>query len=196
VHAATAKILIFSEVAQLCFADGHRLITGSMKPFHVADLRASGELKATSAYEYEHLEQIPGASNLIADFSGSLYRSPEEFERPLNADGGMIYRWRSNAPTCGTTTLRREGGLISFGLLASGLNRDADQITLETFQKHLLRELHGSPYEAAFDLMRISERPLLVTVGFQEPTARGDQLIAALADRCFAAAYFRYLRLV
>jgi len=167
-----------------------------MKAFHVADLRASGELRATSEYAYAHLEQVPGASELIADFSSSLYRSPEGFERPIGPGAQMAYRWHSTAKTCGNSTLREGETLVSFGLLASGLNSDADRITFEAFQKHLVRELHGTPYEAAFDLLSISQRPLLVTVEFHEPADKANQLVAALADRCFAAAYFRYLGLV
>ncbi len=167
-----------------------------MRIFHVADLCASGELHASCEYDYAALEQIPGASDLIGAFSGGLYSSPEEFERPISGNQTMVYRWHSTAKTSGTATLRNRGALVSFALLASGLNSDADRITLAAFQTHLLRELHDTSYEPAFDLLTLPQRPLLVTVGFHEPADRSDQLLAALADRCFAAAYFRYLGLV
>jgi len=164
-----------------------------MKSFHVADLRASGEIHSTAEYAYEHLEQVPCARELIADLASSLYREPEEFERPLDPRGEMVFRWHSNSSASGNSSLRDRGNLISFGLLVSGLNSDSDQITLETFQTHLLRELHGTPYEAAFDVMSLQQRPLLVSVAFGEPAEKAGQSLAALADRCFAAAYFRYL---
>ena len=85
--------------------------------------------------------------------------------------------------------------MTSFALLASGINPDADRLTLEAFQKHLLRELHNTQHEPSFAMMEIKERPLVAVVPFEEPQCKTDQLLAALTDRCFAAAYFRYLNL-
>jgi hypothetical protein len=88
-------------------------------------------------------------------------------------------------------TLRFEEQLASVSLLACGKDPDADHITLEAFQRHLLRELRDTSYEPGFDLMNIKERPLVATVNFSSPSTQTDQLSFALADRCFAAAYFR-----
>ena len=71
-----------------------------------------------------------------------------------------------------------------------------DRLTLEAFQLHQLRNLHDSGFEPAFDLVAIPERPTVATINFADPANRADQMTAALADRCFAASYFRYLRLV
>jgi len=90
----------------------------------------------------------------------------------------------------------RRGQTCFVWLTGKRAEQCADCITFETFQKHLVRELHGTPYEAAFDLLGMSQRPLLVTVEFHEPADKANQLLAALADRCFAAGYFRYLGLV
>ena len=38
----------------------------------------SGELELKAEYQYESLEQIPGAAELIGEFSGALWRSPNE----------------------------------------------------------------------------------------------------------------------
>ncbi len=43
--------------------------------------------------------------------------------------------------------------------------------------------------------MDLRERPLVATFPFESPAEAADQLLVALADRCFAAAYFRYLGL-
>jgi hypothetical protein len=43
--------------------------------------------------------------------------------------------------------------------------------------------------------MDLTQRPLVATVGFASPPEPVRQLLIALADRCFAAAYFRYLQL-
>jgi hypothetical protein len=161
--------------------------------FFVADISAAGELKSTTEYTYEHLERIPGAADLIVSFSTHMYRSPQEFEMELpQARSRLRFRWWSSAETAGIATLRCEDQLASLGLLACGLNRDADRLTFEAFQTHLLRELHGTPFEPAFALLDIAQRPLVAVVPFMEPPNQVDQLLMALADRCFAAAYFRY----
>jgi hypothetical protein len=55
----------------------------------------------------------------------------------------------------------------------------------------LLREWRDTGFEPAFGLMDLKQRPLVATINFRSPTAPGDQLLTALTDRCFAAAYFR-----
>ena len=60
---------------------------------------------------------------------------------------------------------------------------------------HLLHELRDTGYEPAFSLIHLRERPLLATVGFATPAEPADKLLVALADRCFGAAFFRYLSL-
>jgi hypothetical protein len=81
---------------------------------------------------------------------------------------------------------------MSLSLLASGLDRDADDITLRAFQTHLLHELRDTGVEPAFSLFELSARPLLATINFQSPPGSAQQRTVALADRCFAAAYFRF----
>jgi hypothetical protein len=164
--------------------------------FYVADLGRRGDLVAKAEYGYAELEQVPAAADLIVHLATQLYRSAEEFETRLPGSRDLIFRWRSSAPTAGIATLRREGQLTSLGLLASGLNRDADLATLSAFQSHLLSELRDTEFEPAFALRELTQRPLVVSVAFAAPEGKADQLLAALADRCFAAAYFRYLHLV
>lgn len=167
-----------------------------MRRFFVADLSLRGDLKATAEYRYEQLEQVPGASDLIVEFATQIYRTPEQFEIPLARHKDYLsYRWRASSATTGITTLRNNGELASLAILASGMNCDADHLTLEAFQSHLLRELHGTPYEPAFGLREVPERPLVAVVAFAAPPDQVDQVVVALADRCFAAAYFRYLNL-
>ena len=170
--------------------------------FWVADLNARGELQLLAEYRYEHLEQIPGAADLIAHFSTHLWRSPDTFEGPLALGAGqaarsdLAFRWRSSAPTAGVATLRWQQELISLSLLASGLEADADQITLQAFQQHLLRELRDTGFEPAFALMDLKQRPLVASFNFRAPPDPAAHAAAALADRSFAASYFRYLGLV
>lgn len=175
------------------------------KVFWVADLTAQGELSGKTEYQYEQLEQIAGAAELIGQFSGALWRSPEAFEMPLQpgprpaagATGatdtaGLHFRWHSSAPTAGIATLRSGGELTSLSLLATGIAPEADTITLQTLQRHLLHELRDTGYEPAFALTDLAERPVVATIDFRPPPEAAGQMTAALADRCFAAAYFRY----
>jgi hypothetical protein len=162
-----------------------------MKSFCVADLNVRGELIAKQTYRYDQLEQIPGAGDLITSFATLLWRSPDEFEATLPTSTGVAVRWRSSSATSGIVTLRCNEVLASLSLLASGVSAEADRVTLDAFQRHLVRELHGTETEPAFALMDLSERPVVATINFQSPADELDRLIVALADRCFAAAYFR-----
>jgi hypothetical protein len=167
-----------------------------MGHFWVADFNTRGELRSSEQYGYEQLELIPGASSLIAQFSSSIWRDPGEFETRLGA-GHLSFRWYASADSAGIATLRNQGELAAISLLASGIDADADQVTLAAFQRHLLRELHDTGIEPSFGLLEVKERPLIATMNFV-PRIEGelDQLLAALSDRCFAASYFRYQHLV
>jgi hypothetical protein len=161
--------------------------------FFIADLNARGELQLKAEYRYAELEQIPGAAELIGHFSGHLYRAPDEFEGPLPVAGtSLTFRWRSASASSGIATLRTSGELAAVSLLASGVSETTDTLTLDTFQRHLLRELHDTGFEPAFALIELKERPLAATFNFKSPEGQVDRLVTALADRCFAAAYFRF----
>jgi len=162
--------------------------------FFVADLNAQGELRAEAEYQYEQLEQVPGAGDLISTFSAAVWRSPEGFETLLHPrNRRLALRWRSSAATAGIATVRNGQELASLSLLCSGLDESAD--SLKAYQQHLLAELRDTGYEPAFGLMELKRRPLVATVAFQAPADPTDQLLVALADRCFAAAFFRFLSL-
>jgi hypothetical protein len=167
-----------------------------MRRFFMADVTATGELRALAEYRYEQLELIPGAGELIGTLAGAVWRSPEAFEQPLHPERlHLALRWRASATTAGVATVWDGSDLASVSLACSGLDEDADRITLDAYQRHLLHELRDTGYEPAFSLMHLRERPLLATVSFATPTGAVDKLLVALADRCFGAAFFRYLSL-
>ena len=167
-----------------------------MRDFTVADLTVNGELQSKAVYSYGLLEQIPGALDLITHFATSLWRSPEEFELPFPPpQRHLSIRWRCSARTAGIATLRADAQLVSLSLLATGIDADADTITLRAFQQHLLRELRDTSFEPAFALMELTDRPLVATINFFSPPEGPDRVASALCDRCFAAAYFRMLNL-
>lgn len=164
-----------------------------MKGFCVADLDARGELLAQEHYDYATLERVSGCSELIGHLSGQLYRSPTEFETSLPDTGGaLILRWYGVSETAGIASVRHEDELAALSLLASGLDPRADELTLEAFQRRLVYLLHDTGYEPCFDLLGIAERPLVATVNFTSGRDDVLRLVLALADRCFAAAFFRY----
>jgi hypothetical protein len=168
-----------------------------MDPFFVADLNTQGELRQVTEYDYVSLELVPGAGDLIYRCSAELWKNPEEMEIPLSDAQKTFLRWRSTADSAGVATVRRASGdLVSLSLLAAGLDPNADATTLEVLQKHLVRELRQTPFEPAFDLIQIKQRPLVATMTFATGDHGEEKMIEALADRAFAAAYFRYLRLV
>jgi hypothetical protein len=166
--------------------------------FHVADLTAQGELRLESDYTYADLEQFAYTLDLIVTCATSIWRNPDELELalPASSAGRLTLRWRASAQGAGVLTLRSADTLSSVSLLASGLSPDADALTLQVFQQHLVKELHDTGFEPAFSLLELLQRPLLATVMFQAPAEREDRVSIAVTDRCFAAAYFRYLGLV
>ena len=167
-----------------------------MRRFFMADVNATGELRALAEYRYEQLEQIPGASDLIGTLSGAVWRSPQEFQVVLHDERPqLVLRWRASAATAGVATVWDGEALASVSLACSGLDEDADRITLDAYQRHLLHELRDTGYEPAFSLVHLRERPLLATVSFATPADPVDKILVAVADRCFGAAFFRYLSL-
>jgi hypothetical protein len=167
-----------------------------MRVFFVADLNTQGDLRAVTEYDYNALEQIPGASDLIGRCSGELWKSPEEMEVFLSDSGRISLRWRATAASAGIATVRRaDGDLVSLSLLAAGRDAEADKTTLAAMQQHLVRGLRQTRFEPAFDLLQLQQRPLLATMTFAADSPSTEQMIEAIADRCFAAAYFRYLGL-
>jgi hypothetical protein len=162
-----------------------------MPSFWVVDLTGTGEVRLKQEYEYRLLEPLPGAMDLIGLFSMHLWRSPEEFLVSLPGGGTLNMRWRSVSETSGYATLRDREELVSLSVFLCGREPEDGAATLKPLQLHLVRELHDTGFEPAFDLMNIRERPLLASINFRSPEGVGDQLLSALADRCFAASYFR-----
>ncbi len=168
-----------------------------MRGFHVVDLTAQCELRLQAHYEYELLERIEGAPELLGTLAGEIWRAPEAFELLLTPFGGegLVLRWRASADTSGIATIHNEHNSLSVSLLASGLDQESDRLTLEAFQRYVVQELHDTGFEPSFDLVQLEQRPLLATVGLFVPQSGPQKRVFALADRCFAAAYFRRLGL-
>ena len=165
-----------------------------MSPFWVVDLTPTGEIRLRQDYEYQILEKIPGAVDLITAFSTHLWRETAQFDILLPG-GRLNLRWWACADTAGIATLRQGTELASLSLLLCGRDPDVDAAVKKSLQLHLVRELHDTGFEPAFDVMNITDRPLLASIHFRPPAQPQDQQLFALADRCFAASYFRKLGL-
>jgi hypothetical protein len=174
--------------------------------FWVYDLAANGDLLRGERYSYSLMERIPGAVEVIAPFSAHLYASPDGFEARLGLGTHLTARFIPTAESCGILTLRhitngdlpQDGGrpadseLVSLSVVMCGLHAEAEQLTLGALQTHLIRELHDTGFEPAVTLTQLPGRPAVATLNFASPGQPAVQRVAALADRCFAAAYFRY----
>jgi len=165
-----------------------------MKGFWIIDLTATGEVRLKQEYDYAVLEEIPGAIDLIAVFSNHLWRDPDEFTASLPG-GRLSMRWRSVSETSGIATLWHRSELASLSILLTGQEPNHGSDTLQPVQQQLVKELRNTPHEPAFDLLHLTERPLSATLNVRAPLAGPDQLLFALADRCFAASYFRKMGL-
>ena len=76
-----------------------------MSPFWVVDLTPTGEIRLRQDYEYQFLEKIPNAVDLITAFSTHLWRETAQFDILLPG-GRLNLRWRACADTAGIATLR------------------------------------------------------------------------------------------
>jgi len=168
-----------------------------MRGFTAVDLTPQCELRLQARYEYALLEQIDGAPELIGQCSAEIWRSPESFDFAFPQAGGrLVLRWCACSPTSGIAILLGERQAFSVSLLASGLDIAADRLTLDACQQYFVRQLRGTPFEPSFGLIDLWQRPLVATIGLFLPADDSDKKLFALADRCFAAAYFRRLGLI
>ena len=155
-------------------------------PFIVADLNVRGELQLKASYEYEQLEQVPGAADLIAhpssEKSGKALRnggSPDcGLAKPTCICAGdppppppawrRLQRRRPGFAEAGRLRDRRRGGSDHPGRRSSGI---------------FCASCATPAMKPAFGLMDLKERPLVATINFRSPSDPTDQL-----DSCWPTA--------
>src|SRR5689334_7216272 len=116
-----------------------------VKGFNVVDLTAQCEVQLKAVYRYELLEQLPGAAEQIGTFAGEIWRAPENFELLIEgALNAMMLRWTALADSAGIASIRDKNQPLSLSLLVSGLDAEADRITLEAFQDHVVQQLRDT----------------------------------------------------
>ncbi|MFT3786911.1 MAG: hypothetical protein QM770_12210 [Tepidisphaeraceae bacterium] len=82
--------------------------------------------------------------------------------------------------------------MATLSLLVTGIDAAADDTALEVLQSHIARELHDTGFEPAFELTDTRQRPLVATLLLRSPADETARFLVAIADRCFAAAFFRF----
>ena len=60
-----------------------------MRAFTAVDLTPQCEVQLRAVYQYELLEQLPGAAKLIGSLAGEIWRAPEQFDLP-GRDGHRV----------------------------------------------------------------------------------------------------------
>ena len=162
----------------------------SQRTLAVTVLLASG---VTSAERQDIVWACWGSTNSVASVPALLKHQREFEDRLLHVDGQRRaadpFERQGIGRDCDEVEHRTEEAM------APSASRLGAVLLQKAFQRHLLTELRDTGYEPAFALLDLHQRPLVATVAFASPPDPQRQLLVALADRCFAAAYFRYLQL-
>jgi hypothetical protein len=131
----------------------------------------------------------PAAVEIFRDF---FERHGEDFRVLLPVKG--LEHIELSLTRSGTTALATfwvRGISVTTSALVPGLDPDEDREVLEQLQSLVVRFFGDSPIEPGFDLLGLSDRPLLVTVPLPLPPPPGlDPGLIADAETCLAAAFF------
>lgn len=166
----------------------------SLRQFWVIDLHPSGDVRSTERYTYALLQQIPSADDLITQIATELYRNPNGFELHVGTQRALLLRFAPISQSSAALTVRERSSsaVVSFSLMLTEAEPAHESISLDAFQKQVVRELHGTEHEASFAIRGLTQRPALISLSLHDPKNPADRAVAAVVDRCAAAAYFRY----
>ena len=123
-------------------------------------------------------------------FRDLFERHGEDFRVPLPVLG--LEHIELSLTRAGTTALATfwVGGVpVTTSALVPGIDPDEDREVLAQLQSLVVRFFGDSPIEPGFDLLALSDRPLLVTVPVPLPPSPDLGTIAE-AETCLAAAFF------
>jgi hypothetical protein len=132
-------------------------------------------------------------SGAVEFFRSFLDRSGPNFREPL-PDRGLAHielQWTREG-TAAVASFWSHGAPVTTSALAPGLDIRDDETVLRAVQELLVLRFHGdSPSEPGFDLLRITQRPLLATMPIPVPmTSPADMAMIADMEICLAAAFF------
>ena len=155
--------------------------------FHNVTLDAAGTIRSRRTHDSATLR--PAAVEI---FRYLIERHGEGFRVPLPVEGlEHIELALTRSGTTALATFWVRGAPVTTAALLPGINPEDDREVLELLQDLVVRFFDDSPVEPGFDVLSLSDRPLLVTVPFPIPIPPGlDMGRIADAKTCLAVAFF------
>ena len=153
--------------------------------FHDVTLDAAGTIRSRRTHDSATLR--PAAVEI---FRYLIERHGEGFHVPLPVEG--LEHFELALTRSGSTALVSfwsHGAPVTTSALVPGIDPDEDCEVLEQLQDFVVRFFDDSPVDPGFDLLALSDRPLLVTVPVPLPPSPDLGTIAE-AETCLAAAFF------
>ena len=153
--------------------------------FHDVTLDAAGNIRSRRTHDSARL--LPADVEIFRDL---FERHGEGFRVPLPVEG--LEHIELALTRCGSTALATfwvRDVPVTTAALIPGIDPDEDHEILEQLQSLVVRFFDDSPIEPGFDLLALSDRPLLVTVPVPLPPSPDLGTIAE-AETCLAAAFF------
>ena len=156
--------------------------------FHDVTLDAAGTIRSRRTHDSATLR--PAAVEI---FRYLIERHGEGFRVPLPVEG--LEHIELALTRCSSTALATfwvRDVPVTTAALIPGIDPDEDREILEQLQSLVVRFFDDSPVEPGFDLLSLSDRPLLVTVPVPLPPSPDLGTIAD-AETCLAAAFFLHV---
>jgi hypothetical protein len=155
--------------------------------FYDVTIDATGNRRSRRTHDGTRLR--PAAVEI---FRVLLERLGEDFRVPLPVAGlDHIELSLTRAGTTALATFWVGGAPVTTSALVPGIAPDEDREVLAQHQSLVVHFFGDSPVEPGFDLLGLSDRPLLVTVPLPLLPPPGLDLgIIAEAETCLAAAFF------
>ena len=155
--------------------------------FHNVTLDAAGTIRSRQTHDSATLR--PAAVEI---FRYLIERHGEGFRVPLPVEGlEHIELALTRSGTTALATFWVAGAPVTTAAFLPGINPEDDREVLELLQDLVVRFFDDSPVEPGFDVLSLSDRPLLVTVPLPLPIPPGlDMGRIADAETCLAVAFF------
>jgi hypothetical protein len=155
--------------------------------FHDVTLDAAGTIRSRRTHDSAQL--LPAD---VAIFRDLFERHGEGFHVPLPVEGlEHIELALTRSGSTALVTFWVRDVPVTTSALVPGIDPAEDREVLEQLQSLVERFFGDSPVEPGFDLLALSDRPLLVTVPIPLPLPPGRDIgTIAEAETCLAAAFF------
>jgi hypothetical protein len=133
----------------------------------------------------------PAAVEVFRDL---IDRHGEDFRVPLPVKGlEHIELALTRASTAALATFWSHRAPVTTSVLVPGIDPDEDREMLAHLQSLVVQLFGDSPVEPGWDLLSITDRPLLATVPLPLPAPHPDIGTIADAETCLAAAFFLHV---